>query len=177
MHQAGIGFVPEDRHASGLVLEHSIADNLILRSFNRPPVSRRGLLDRRAILARASDLMQRYDIRARSPEQPARDLSGGNQQKIIIAREFEASPRLLVVMQATKGLDVGAIEFVQRKIIEQRAKGVAVLYISTELEHVVEVADRIAVIHRGGITGTLRPDEMSAERVGLLMAGTVRQAA
>lgn len=176
MHQVGIGFIPEDRHASGLVLDQSIADNLVLRSFNRSPASRRGWMDRGALIARAADLMRRYDIRARSPEQRVRDLSGGNQQKIIIARELEASPRLLVVMQPTKGLDIGAINFVQRQLLEQRAKGAAVLYISTELEHVVEVADRISVIHRGRITGTLLPNEVTAERVGLLMSGTARQA-
>jgi ABC-type uncharacterized transport system ATPase subunit len=171
MTEIGIRFVPEDRHAAGLVLDHSVASNLVLRSFDRPPVCRRGLVDRSFVAQNGQRLVADYDIRVGSPAQRARDLSGGNQQKIILAREIGAKPRILVVAQATKGLDVGAIEFVQGKILEQRANGVAILYISTELEHVMEVADRIAVICAGRIVGELDPKDVTAEAIGLLMAG------
>lgn len=174
---AKIGFVPEDRHGTGLVLDHSIASNFVLRSFRRQPVARRGILDRSHIARNAVDLMKRYDVRARSITQAARDLSGGNQQKIILAREIEAQPDILVIAQATKGLDVGAIEFVHRKLIEERDRNTAILYISTELEHIAEVADRIAVIFSGRITGELLPDELTAERAGLLMSGVAGAAA
>ena len=110
-------------------------------------------------------------MRLRSIDQLARFLSGGNQQKIILAREIEAKPRVLVVMQACKGLDVGAIEFVQNTILELKAKGVAVLYVSTELEHVLDVSDRIAIMFRGRITGLLDRDEATTQRIGELMAG------
>ncbi len=168
--RAKVGFVPEDRHGTGLVLDNSIAANLVLRSFRQAPVSRRGLLDRREIMRRAADLMKRYDVRGRAPAQPARDLSGGNQQKIILAREIEAKPEILVVAQATKGLDIGAVEFVHRKLIEERDRGTAILYISTELEHIAEVADRIAFIFQGRITGELLPGDLTAEKAGLLMS-------
>lgn len=171
MRGSRIGFVPEDRHGTGLVLDHSIATNFVLRSFRRGPVSRLGLINARFIADQARRMMKRYDVRSRSPAQPARELSGGNQQKIILAREIEAGPEILIVMQATKGLDVGAIEFVRRKILEARDRGVAVLYISTELEHVAEVADRIAVMHRGRFTGEVLPGEATAEHIGLLMSG------
>ena len=175
--EARIGFVPEDRHGTGLVLDHSVETNLVLRSFDLPPVSRHGLLDRATIAAIGKRLAAEYDIRLRSPRQAARDLSGGNQQKIILAREIEAAPRILVIAQATKGLDLGAIAFVQRQILAQRERGVAILYISTELEHVMEVADRIGVICAGRITGELTPQEASAERIGLLMAGIAAERA
>ncbi|MBC8038308.1 MAG: ABC transporter ATP-binding protein [Rhizobiales bacterium] len=177
LHETGIAFVPEDRQSTGLVLEHSIATNLVLRRFYLAPASRRGLLDRAKIASSGKALMERYDIRGRSAGQYAAALSGGNQQKIILAREIEAAPRILIVMQATKGLDVGAIEFVQRKILEERARGVAVLYISTELEHIMAVADRVAVMHRGRLSEALAPGEITAERMGLLMAGVSLAAA
>lgn len=128
-------------------------------------------MDRVQIAKTGRELVADYDIRLRSPRQPAGDLSGGNQQKIILAREIAAGPCVLIIAQATKGLDVGAIDFVQERIRAQRRKGIAVLYISTELEHVVEIADRIGVICAGRITGELSPREVSAERVGMLMGG------
>lgn len=169
--EARIGFVPEDRHTTGLVLDLPVETNLVLRSFDLPPTTRGGLMDGAQIAKTGRRLVADYDIRLRSPRQPAGDLSGGNQQKIILAREIAAGPGVLIIAQATKGLDVGAIAFVQERIREQRRKGVAVLYISTELEHVVEIADRICVICAGRITGELSPAEVSAERVGMLMGG------
>jgi general nucleoside transport system ATP-binding protein len=169
--EAGIGFVPEDRQATGLVLDYPVATNLVLRDFDRAPASRYGLLDFGHIGRNAAELVARYDVRLRSTQQPARLLSGGNQQKLILAREIEAKPRILVVMQACKGLDVGAIEFVQNTILDLKDKGIAILYISTELEHVLSVADRIAVLYRGRVTGLLDRVEASPARLGELMAG------
>ena len=169
--EAGIAFVPEDRQSQGLVLDYPVAFNMVLRTYDRPPAARRGVLNFAAIRKLAGDLTRRYDVRLRSIDQLARFLSGGNQQKVILAREIEAGPRVLVVMQACKGLDVGAIEFVQNTILDLKAKGVAVLYISTELEHVLDVSDRIAVMFRGRITGVLNRGEAVTQRIGELMAG------
>jgi simple sugar transport system ATP-binding protein len=176
-NEAGIGFVPEDRQSTGLVLDYPVATNFILRDFDRPPASRRGILDFAFMAKNAADLVKRYDVRLRSPQQPARFLSGGNQQKVILAREIEARPRILVIMQACKGLDVGATEFVQNTIFDLKAAGVGVLYVSTELEHVMDIADRIAVMYRGRITGIVAPDEATPERFGELMAGVASEAA
>jgi general nucleoside transport system ATP-binding protein len=176
IHRHRIGYVPEDRHGTGLVLGHPIWKNFFLRGFYRQPHARRGLLRLPAMRARAEQLARQYDCRMRGLDQPAAELSGGNQQKIILAREIEAAPQLLVVMQATKGLDIGAIAFVHAKLREQRDAGVAILYISTELEHVLEVADRVAVMYRGRIQGELARGAATAERIGLLMAG-VQEAA
>jgi general nucleoside transport system ATP-binding protein len=173
-----IGYVPEDRHHTGLVLDQSVSANMMLRSHNRPPFTRRGgLLDFEAIRRNAARLVERYQIRAGSVDQPVRRLSGGNQQKVILAREIEANPRLLVVAQPCKGLDVGAIEFVQNTLVEQRNRGVGILYISTELEHILAICDRLVVMFRGRITGSLLPHEATPERIGRLMAGMVEEAA
>lgn len=170
-YDAGIGFVPEDRHATGLVLGLSVAENVVLRSIRRSPATNYGFLDRRAILAQARQVAEDFDVRPRNVELPASALSGGNQQKIILAREIAAARRVLIVVQPTKGLDVGAIAFVQSQIVQAAERGVGVLYISTELEHVLEVADRVGVISGGQITGILRPDEVTGERISMLMAG------
>ena len=167
----GLGFVPEDRQGTALVLDYSIATNMALRDFDQPPASRHGILDLGRIAQDAARLMQRYDVRARSPRQPVRLLSGGNQQKVVLAREIEARPSILVVMQACKGLDVGAIEFVQNMLVDLKMAGVAILYISTELEHVLEVADRVSVVFRGRIAGTLPISQADNERLGELMSG------
>jgi general nucleoside transport system ATP-binding protein len=176
-HRLGIGYVPEDRQRTGLVLDQTVAQNLMMRSYDRPPFVRwGGLLDSDAIGANARRLVERYRVRLGSIDQKVRRLSGGNQQKLILAREIEAGPKLLVVAQPCKGLDVGATEFVQNTLIEQRNNGVGIIYISTELEHIVAVADRIAVMFRGRITGTLSPSEATAERIGKLMAGVAEAA-
>jgi simple sugar transport system ATP-binding protein len=173
----GLGFVPEDRQGTALVLDYSIATNMVLRDFNRPPASRRGILDLRRIAHDATRLMQRYDVRARSPQQLVRFLSGGNQQKVVLAREIDGQPNILVIMQACKGLDVGAIEFVQNTLVDLKMAGIAILYISTELEHVLEVADRVSVIFRGHIAGTLPIAEADNARLGELMTGAGADAA
>jgi len=172
LHEHGLAYVPEDRQRTGLVLDNSIAANIMLRDYRHAPFARHGLLDFGAARDYAARLVKTYDVRLQSIDQQARYLSGGNQQKVILAREIERGPKVLVVCQPCKGLDVGAIEFVQQTLLEQRRKGVAILYISTELEHILMACDRIAVIARGRITGILAPAEATAERLGLLMAGS-----
>lgn len=171
LHKHALSYVPEDRHKTGLVLDHAVWLGFFLRGFYRAPAARWTLLQRRSMRTRAEDLVKGYDCRLRSIDQPIRELSGGNQQKVIIARELEATPSLLVIAQATKGLDIGAIDFVQRKILEQRDRGVAVLYISTELEHVLQVADRVGVMYRGQLSKPVDKRELSMEQLGARMSG------
>jgi ABC-type uncharacterized transport system ATPase subunit len=167
----GIGYVPEDRQKVGLDLDSDISLNMVLRGFRERPYSRFGWMDFGKIRAHADDLARRYDVRMRGIGQRVRDLSGGNQQKIILAREIEANPKVLVVSQPTKGLDVGAIEFVQRTLLSQRDEGAGILYISSELDELLLVADRLAVIFKGRIVGELPASEATPERLGLLMTG------
>ena len=176
-HVLKIGYVPEDRQRVGLDLNHSVATNLILRSYDRPPFARMKILQFDVIEENARRLVKQYDVRLSDIDQQVRFLSGGNQQKLILAREIEDEPNVLIVAQPCKGLDVGAIEFVQNTLLEQRERGVAILYISTELEHILAVCDRIAVMFRGRITGILTPDEATAEKLGMLMAGVSEDAA
>ena len=166
-----ISYVPEDRARVGLVLDHTIGENLTLRSYASWPFAKYGMLRFRAILEHAEEKIRTFDIRLRSAGQSARDLSGGNQQKVVLARELEGRPRIIVVAQPTKGLDIGSAEFVQRKLIEARYEGAAILYISTELERLMEISDEIAVLCRGEITGQLRPQEADVDRIGLMMSG------
>ncbi len=170
-HKHGIGYIPEDRQNIGLVLDFPAAVNLILRDYNRSPFCRAGFMNHQLIHAHAKDVVKKYDIRLESIQQLARFISGGNQQKMILGRELEADPKILIAMQATKGLDVGAIEFIQKMILRLRDRGKGILYISTELEHLIDVSDRIAVMFRGRITGILQPGEVKAERLGMLMSG------
>jgi simple sugar transport system ATP-binding protein len=176
-HQYGVAYVPEDRHRVGLVLDHTVQSNLMLRDYERAPFAKFKILDFGAIRANAEALVKRYDVRLQGVDQETRYLSGGNQQKLILAREIEGGPKVLIVAQPTKGLDVGAIEFVQNTLLEQRRQGVAILYISTELEHLLAVSDRIAVIFQGRISGILEPAEATPERLGMLMAGAEGQTA
>ena len=171
MQKIGIGFIPEDRQNTGLVLDYPATANLALRDFNRPPFSRTGIMRSGFLQAHTKEIVRKYDVRLQSIHQPAQFLSGGNQQKLILGRELEADPRILIAMQPTKGLDVGAIEFVQKVILQQRDSGKAVLYISTELEHLMAVSDCIAVMFGGQITGMLAPGDATAEELGMLMSG------
>ncbi|PKP85109.1 MAG: heme ABC transporter ATP-binding protein [Alphaproteobacteria bacterium HGW-Alphaproteobacteria-2] len=177
LQRFGIAYVPEDRHRDGLVLDASVAQNAVLRRYRSPPFARMGFFRPAMIRDHAQRLADSYSVRMQSVDQPIRFLSGGNQQKVILARELDGEPRVLVVAQPTKGLDVGAIEFVQSEIIAQRDRGVAVLYISTELEHLLDVADRVGVLYRGHLMDVLPAEDASAERVGLLMAGVAPQRA
>jgi general nucleoside transport system ATP-binding protein len=175
--KAGISYVPEDRHTTGLVLDYPVGRNLILRDFDRPPVSRAGLIDHKAVEARARDMIERYDIRTPGINQPVRLMSGGNQQKVILARELSSRPRVLIIAQATKGLDVGAIAFVQNKILEEKARGAAILYISTELEHLLEVSDRVGILCAGRLSPIVRAEDATSERIGQYMAGLFQEVA
>jgi ABC-type uncharacterized transport system ATPase subunit len=168
--ELGVAHVPEDRNKHGLVGPFSIADNLVLNRFWRKPFSRRGLRDDAAIQRDAVELIQRFDIRTTGPDVPVDNLSGGNQQKVIIARELTGDVTLLVVAQPTRGLDVGSIEFIHRRIIEMRDQGAAVLLVSAELDEVLNLSDRIGVIYRGALVGVYARDDATRDQLGLLMA-------
>jgi len=168
--RAGIGFIPEDRQEDGLVGEFPVADNLVLDVYDPPPVAHGIALDLDEIRATATARVPEFDIRTTSIGTPVAALSGGNQQKVILAREIGRDLTVLLASQPTRGLDVGSIEFVHRRIIEQRDQGVAVLIVSSELDEIYALADRIAVMYEGKITG-FRPPTVSVEELGLLMAG------
>ena len=167
---AGLGHIPEDRQRRGLVLEFSLAENLALHEYDSPPASRFGWLFPANLVGRARRLLQEFDVRGGGPRTRASALSGGNQQKVILAREVSRGPRVLVAAQPTRGLDVGAIEFVHRRLVEERDAGKAVLLVSLELEEVLSLADRILVIYEGAIVGEYPPD-VSQEELGVAMTG------
>ena len=171
--QAGVSHVPEDRHKRGLVLAHPLADNLVLSRYHERPFARGWRIVVDAIRRFAARLVGEFDIRARSVEAPAATLSGGNQQKAVVARELSRPLKLLVAAQPTRGLDIGSSEFIHRKIVEARDAGAAVLLISAELDEVLSLADRIGVLYRGRIVETLDASVASADRarLGLLMGG------
>ena len=173
----GVGHVPEDRGRHGLVGPFSIADNLVLNQYHRRPFSERFLRRDAPIRERASRLVEQFDVRTRSIDVPVQNLSGGNQQKVIVAREMSRSLRLLVVAQPTRGLDVGSIEFIHRRIVEIRDEGVAVLLVSAELDEVLSLADRIGVLYRGELVGSFDREDATREQVGLLMASGRSEAA
>ncbi|MFA5527388.1 MAG: ABC transporter ATP-binding protein [Peptostreptococcales bacterium] len=167
----GVAHIPEDRQKRGLVLPHDLAENMILGYHYKEPFSKNGIMNYQKIHEHAKTLIEEYDIRTPDENVTAESLSGGNQQKVIVAREFYKDPRLLVAAQPTRGLDVGAIEFVHNKIIESRDKGQAVLLVSLELDEVLDLADRIAVIYDGKIVEILDAKEATEKRLGFLMAG------
>jgi ABC-type uncharacterized transport system ATPase subunit len=168
--RAGIGYIPEDRQEDGLVASFSVADNLILDVFDRPPYARGIALDLPAIREAAGHRVEQFDVRTTSIDTPTGTLSGGNQQKVILAREIGRDLKVLVASQPTRGLDVGSIEFVHRRLVEQRDEGVAVIIISAELDEIYALADRIAVMYEGKITG-FRPPTVPVAELGLLMTG------
>ena len=170
--EAGVGHVPEDRHKYGLILEMTLAENIALQTYYHEPMSQMGVLNYGEINDHARDLIKEFDVRTVSEVVPAKALSGGNQQKAIIAREISRDPELLIVANPTRGLDVGAIEFIHKRIIEQRDNFKAVLLVSFELEEILNVSDRIAVLHDGEIVGIVNANETSEQELGLLMAGS-----
>ncbi|OCS92377.1 ABC transporter ATP-binding protein [Caryophanon latum] len=174
--EAGVGHIPEDRHKHGLVLDFPIGHNIALQTYYKPPISKGFVMDYKKISEKARQVIEEYDVRTGQGEMtPARALSGGNQQKAIIGREVDRNPDLLIAALPTRGLDVGAIEFIHSRLIEQRDKGKAVLLISFELDEVMNVSDRIAVIYDGTIVDTVYPKLTSEQELGLLMAGETRQ--
>jgi simple sugar transport system ATP-binding protein len=172
-NESGIGLVPEDRHRHGLVLDFRLDENLILKSFRKKPYSNTaGFLQFHKIAKHAETLITEFDIRAGSgPATPAKSMSGGNQQKVVIAREIDLSPDLLIVSQPTRGLDVGAIEYIHRRIVEERDKGRAVLLVSFELDEILGLCDRIAAVSKGQVVGVLQADEADERRIGAMMGG------
>jgi simple sugar transport system ATP-binding protein len=168
---SGLGLIPADRHRQGIILELPISDNLILSRYDLPPYERWIVRQFSAIRATAERLIKTFDIRAQSPDQPASSLSGGNQQKLVVARELGTGPKVLIASQPTRGVDVGSIEFIHRQIISQRDAGLGVLLVSSELDEVLALADRVAVMYRGRIVAILEGESADRDRIGLLMAG------
>jgi len=169
MAAAGIGVIPEDRHVSGCVVDMSVAENLVMNDLHL--VSHNGMLQRRRIRDRAAEMVREFDITTASLDAPFRSLSGGNQQRVVLARELSRSPLVLVAAQPTRGLDVGAIEYMTNRLRAAANAGVAVLLISTELEEILELSDRVAVIHRGRIVGEMARRDVDLDRLGLMMGG------
>lgn len=169
--ELGISTIPEDRQKRGLVMDFTIYENMVLENYGKEPFSKRGVLDYKKIKEFTRNLIERFDIRPKDENLEAKSLSGGNQQKVIIAREITNNPDVLIAAQPTRGLDVGAIEFVHKSLVEQRDTDKAVLLISFELDEVINVSDRIAVIYDGKIVAILNAGETDEKEIGLLMAG------
>ncbi|XZM62241.1 ABC transporter ATP-binding protein [Clostridium perfringens] len=169
---SGIAHIPEDRHKRGLVLDYTIEENMVLEVYDKKPFSNKGLLNKKEIKKYAEKIIDEFDVRSgERAESIARSLSGGNQQKAIIGREIELNPELLIAAQPTRGLDVGSIEYIHKRLVEQRDSGKAVLLVSLELDEILNVSDRIAIINNGELIGVVNADETNENEVGLMMAG------
>jgi general nucleoside transport system ATP-binding protein len=173
---AGLGHIPEDRQRRGLVLDFSLAENIALHDYDHPPASRFGWLYPKRLVERAATLIDEFDVRGGGPQTAAAGLSGGNQQKVILAREIDRNPKVLIAAQPTRGLDVGAIEFVHRRLVGERNEGRAVLLVSLELEEILSLSDRILVMFEGEIVGEF-PPSVTEEELGVAMTGGGRKAA
>ncbi len=167
----GLGLIPPDRHRMGVILELSVADNLVLDDYDRSPYARWLARQFKAIREYAERLIKTFDIRVQGPDQPVSSLSGGNQQKLVVARQLGTLPKVLIASQPTRGVDVGSIEFIHRQIVSERDRGLAVLLVSSELDEVLSLADRVAVIYRGRIVAVIDAKDADRDHVGLLMAG------
>jgi simple sugar transport system ATP-binding protein len=174
-YERGLGHIPEDRHRRGLVLDFSLSENLMLHDYEREPFARFGWLRPGRVVAWARRVLQEFDVRGGGPRTLAAALSGGNQQKVVVAREVARDPRVLIAAQPTRGLDVGAIEFVHRRLVQERDEGRAILLVSLELEEVLSLADRILVIYEGRIVAEYTPD-VSEQQLGIAMTGGGREA-
>lgn len=171
LHQSSVAHVPEDRQRSGLVLDFDVAENLVLDSYYSEPYSHGIRMDWEYAHDHADELIEQYDIRTPSSRVSAGNLSGGNQQKLIVAREFSRDTKMIIASQPTRGLDVGSIEYIHRRIVEERDEGAAVLIVSSELDEILALADRILVMYRGKIVAEVAGDEATASQLGLYMAG------
>ena len=170
--KSGVGHIPEDRQKRGLVLDYTLEENMILEVYNQQPFSKSGILNKSVIRKYASEILKSFDVRSgRGPLSMSRSLSGGNQQKAIIGREIELNPALLIAVQPTRGLDVGSIEYIHKRLIEHRDKGKAVLLVSLELDEILNVADRVAVVNNGELIGIVNASETDENEIGLMMAG------
>ena len=169
---SGIGHIPEDRHKHGLVLDYTIEDNMVLQVYFEKEFSKGGFLNRSAIHNYAEKIIKAFDVRSgEGGASIARSLSGGNQQKAVIGREMERNPKLLIAVQPTRGLDVGSIEYIHKRLIEHRDKGFAVLLVSLELDEVMNVSDRIAIVNNGNLVGIVDAASTNENEIGLMMAG------
>ncbi|MDN6160906.1 MAG: ATP-binding cassette domain-containing protein, partial [Staphylococcus equorum] len=173
--ESGLAHIPEDRQRQGLILPMSLENNIALQTYYKEPLSKNGIINHEEITNYALGLIDEFDVRMQSEKNPASSLSGGNQQKAIIAREVDRNPDLLIAAQPTRGLDVGAIEFIHKRLIEQRDKGKAVLLMSFELDEIMDVSDRIAVMHDGMIIDIVDAAETNETELGLLMTGVSRE--
>lgn len=170
---AGISHIPQDRHKHGLVLDFKLSENIVLQSYYQAPYSNKGILNYKAITQKAQQIIEEYDVRSsRGTETVARSMSGGNQQKAIVGRELDRNASLVIAAQPTRGLDVGAISYIHKRLIEARDSGAAVLLVSLELDEVLELADRINVIYEGEIVGRVNADQTNEQEIGLMMSGS-----
>jgi simple sugar transport system ATP-binding protein len=168
---AGIGYIPEERMVDGVVKDFSVSDNVILRDLDSPTVSRRSFLRFAQIAERANTLVTQFNVKTPSIDTPVRNLSGGNIQKLVLARELELKPRMLIAAQPTRGVDVGASEYIHAQLVKQRATGTAILLISEDLDEILLLSDRIAVMYEGRIMDVMDRKDATPEKLGLLMAG------
>lgn len=175
--EAGVAHIPADRQKYGLILNLPLAENLVLQTYYKQPYSKHGIINNQAIYEHAEELIKKYDIRTTSAELPASDLSGGNQQKAIIARELDRNSDLIIAFQPTRGLDVGAIEYIHKQLLAERDAGKAVLLVSYELDEIMQLSDRIAVLHDGKISGEVKPEDTNDTELGLLMTGIKKEGA
>ena len=166
-----LAYIPEERMKDGMIQEFSVAENVILRDHHKEPFSNSGFLILRIIAEYADKLIKRFQVKTPSRETPAKSLSGGNIQKVVLARELSRRPRVLVAAQPTRGLDIGATEYVHARLLEQRREGTAILLISEDLDEILALSDRIAVIYEGQIMGVVDCEDATPEQLGLLMAG------
>ena len=175
-NQLGLGHIPEDRHKHGLILDFNLKENFIIHQYNEAPFSKKGVLQNKAINEYSTRLINEFDVRSgEGIESSTRSMSGGNQQKAIVAREIDRTPKCLLVVQPTRGLDVGAIEYIHTRIIEERDKGKAILLISFELDEILDLSDRIAVIFDGELTGLMNAKDTDENELGLLMSGSMKK--
>jgi general nucleoside transport system ATP-binding protein len=174
--EKGMSHIPEDRHKRGLVLDYSLQENMVLQIYNKKPFSKNGILNKNAMKTYAQNILTNFDVRSgEGAVSIARTLSGGNQQKAIIGRELELDPKLLICVQPTRGLDVGSIEYIHKRIVEHRDKGNAVLLVSLELDEILQLSDRIAIVNNGELVGTVNAAETNENEVGLMMAGVAKE--
>jgi simple sugar transport system ATP-binding protein len=169
--ERGLSYIPEERMRDGMIREFSVSENLILREHGQKPFSKAGFLDFRAIARHSAQLIKSFNVKTPSQDTPVKNLSGGNIQKLLLARELSRQPRVVIASQPTRGLDIGATEYVHRRLLEQRVEGSALLLISEDLDEILALSDRIAVIYEGQIMGILPNEQATPEKLGLLMAG------
>ena len=168
----GLGHIPEDRHARGVVLDFSVAENIALIDFEKKPFTQKGIYRPKEVKRVTDELQEKFDIRCACTDYAIRDLSGGNQQKVVLAREISREPKLLIAAQPSRGLDIGATEYTQKLLIKERTKGMAILLISTDLDEVLAVSDRVLILFEGEIMGEIIPGKATIQEIGLMMAGS-----